>query len=412
MTNDGPGFDLPIKTPRWAVPLLAPARLKGARGGRSSGKSHFFAELAVEKMILDPDASIVCIREIQKSLKFSAKKLVENKIRALGVSHMFNILTTEISRIGGTGVMIFQGMQDHTADSIKSLEDFDVAWVEEAQSISARSIELLIPTMRKTGSEVWFSWNPEKKNNAVEVLFRERPRAVLVHANYTDNPWTTQEALDEALAMMASDIEKYNHIWLGGFNEVSEAQIFRGRYVVDDFTPGEEWDGPYYGVDWGFAKDPTAGVKAWVFDRVLYIEYDMARHALELDKTAPALIEALPGIADHVSRADNSRPDTISYVRRKGLPKLEACKKGKGSVEDGVEFIKSFNSVVIHPRCEDVKEEFDEYSYKVDRLSGDITPVIIDDFNHCIDSLRYALEPIMRDPENIKRGLLIPKRHR
>lgn len=410
--TSGQGFDLPIKTPRWAVPLLQPARLKGARGGRSSGKSHFFAELAVEMMVLDPDCSIVCIREIQKSLKFSAKKLIENKIRDLKIGHLFTILTTEISRIGGSGVMIFQGMQDHTADSIKSLEDFDVAWVEEAQSISARSLELLIPTIRKPGSEVWCSWNPEKKNNAVEVLFRERPSSILVHVNYTGNPWSTQESLDEALNMMAHDIEKYNHIWLGGFNEVSEAQIFRGRYSVTEFAPDEHWDGPYYGVDWGFAKDPTAGVKAWVSDKVLYIEYDMAEHALELDKTASALIEALPGIEEHASRADNSRPDTISYVKRKGLPRLEPCKKGKGSVEDGVEFIKSFDEVIIHPRCDAVKEEFDEYSYKVDRLSGEIMPVIIDDYNHCIDSLRYALEPIMRNPANVKRGLLIPKRHR
>src|SRR5690625_4607712 len=109
-------MQIEIATPRWAVPLLAPARYKGAKGGRGSGKSHFYAELAVETMVADPDHRFVCIREVQKSLKFSVKELVENKIRALGVSHLFEITLTEIRRVGGNGIMIFQGMQDHTAD--------------------------------------------------------------------------------------------------------------------------------------------------------------------------------------------------------------------------------------------------------------------------------------------------------
>ena len=141
------GLELEIPTARWALPLLGPMRYKGASGGRSSGKSHFFAEFAVEEMATDPDLRVVCIREVQRALKFSAKSLVEAKVRTLGVSHLFDVLTTEIRRRGGDGVMIFEGMQDHTRESLKSLEGFGRAWVEEAHTISERSLNLLLPTI-------------------------------------------------------------------------------------------------------------------------------------------------------------------------------------------------------------------------------------------------------------------------
>ena len=134
-------MNLEIDVPAWAEPLLVPSRYKGAKGGRSSGKSHFMAERLVLKHIEHEDFSSVCIREIQKSLQFSAKRLIEAKIRKFGVAHLFDITAKEIRRIGGTGIIIFQGMQDHTAESIKSLEDFDLAWVEEAQSLSQRSLD-------------------------------------------------------------------------------------------------------------------------------------------------------------------------------------------------------------------------------------------------------------------------------
>ena len=117
-------MELEIKTPRWALPLLEDARYKAAFGGRSSGKSHFFAELAVEWMVMEPDLRFVAIREVQKSLKFSAKQLIEDKIHALGVSHLFEILTTEIRHKTGGGVFIFQGMNSMNSTSIKSLEGF------------------------------------------------------------------------------------------------------------------------------------------------------------------------------------------------------------------------------------------------------------------------------------------------
>lgn len=204
--------------PRWAVPLTRAARYKGASGGRASGKSHFMAESAVEEMVCDPALRFVCIREVQRSLKFSAKALVESKIQMLGVSDQFEVLEREIRRRGGTGVMIFEGMQDHTSDSIKSLEGFGRAWVEEAQSISKRSLDLLLPTIRAAGSEIWFSWNPDQSTDPVDEFFAGGvDGGVRVHTTYLDNPFCPDVMRTEAARLKAADSDSYEHIWGGGY---------------------------------------------------------------------------------------------------------------------------------------------------------------------------------------------------
>jgi len=246
---------LKIPTARWAIPLLQPARYKGAKGGRGSGKSHFFAELMVKDAIREPMEGYVCIREIQKSLKFSAKKLIENKIKALDVSHHFDVQRDEIRMRGhnADGVIIFQGMQDHTADSIKSLEGFKKAWVEEAHRLSARSLRLLRPTMRMEGSELWFSWNPDEPTDPVDEFFANKPRgSICIHVNYNHNPFLPETLRDEMKLDRENDTDAYNHVWLGGYNEKSDAQIFAGKTFIDEFEPASHWEGPYYGADWGF----------------------------------------------------------------------------------------------------------------------------------------------------------------
>lgn len=227
-------MELEISTPRWALPLLKPARYKGARGGRGSGKSWFFAELAVEEMVANPDLQVVCIREIQKSLKFSAKKLVEDKIRAMGVSHLFDVTMTEIRRKGGSGIMIFQGMQDHTADSIKSLEGFNRAWVEEAQNLSARSLELLRPTIRAEGSEIWFSWNPDSPDDPVDDFMAScPPGSICVTVNWNDNPFLPETLRDELEMDRARLPEaQYRHIWEGAYREITDGAVYADELMA------------------------------------------------------------------------------------------------------------------------------------------------------------------------------------
>lgn len=221
----------------WALPLQQPARHKGASGGRGRGASHFFAEQAVEEMVENPSLRFACIREFQQSLKFSAKALVESKIRTLGVEHLFDVLTTEIRRRDHDGIMIFQGMQDHTATSIKSLEGFARAWVEEAQSITKKSLDMLIPTIRAPGSEIWYSWNPDQPTDAVDVLFATlqaqlekgeitREEFVRVHATYLDNPLAPDVLRKEAERMRKSDPDAYEHIWMGGYDLGGHGRVY------------------------------------------------------------------------------------------------------------------------------------------------------------------------------------------
>lgn len=218
---------LSIPTPRVFLPLLEPARYKGAHGGRGSGKSHFFAELLIEACLMRTTRA-VCIREIQKSIKQSVKLLLEDKIKALGVADNFRILDDLIEAPHG-GLIIFQGMQNHTADSIKSLEGYDIAWVEEAHSLSQRSLDLLRPTIRKPGSELWFSWNPETQKDPVDMLLRgeKRPKdAVVVEVSWRDNPWFPDVLRQEMEEDKERNFDKYLHVWEGHYIQALEGAVY------------------------------------------------------------------------------------------------------------------------------------------------------------------------------------------
>jgi len=222
-------LDLP--TARVFTPLLAPSRYKGAWGGRGSGKSHFFAGLMVETAMIKPGFRGLCVREVQKSLTQSAKKLIENKIYEFGMSSKFDILKNEIVTPGG-GVIAFQGMQDHTADSVKSFEDFDVAWVEEAQTLSQHSLTLLRPTIRKPGSELWFGWNPRRKKDPVDELLRGATPPTgteVVRANWSDNPWFPAELEQERRDDERDRPDSYGHIWEGEYVQVTDGAYFAAQ---------------------------------------------------------------------------------------------------------------------------------------------------------------------------------------
>lgn len=391
-------MELTIQTPRWALPLLRPARFKGVWGGRASGKSHVMAENLVEAMVMDADLRAVCIREVQKSLKFSAKQLIEDKIETLGVGHMFEVQTAEIKRRGGNGICIFQGMQDHTADSIKSLEGFRIAWIEEAQALSGKSLRLLRPTMRAPGAEIWASWNPDQPDDAIDAFLRgpiPPENAIVVRANWQDNPWLPDEMRAEIAHDRKGDPETYAHVWLGEYNTRSDAQVFSGRYQVEEFTPGPGWDGPYFGADWGFAVDPTVLVKCWIApDGRVAIEKESGKVGLDIDRTGELWAREIPEAQAQVIRSDSARPETISYLQRHGWPRVTGVDKWKGSVEDGVDWLRA-KGLLIHPQCERAAREARLYRYKTNK-GGDVLPVIEDAENHIIDAVRYALSPLIR----------------
>ena len=385
---------LDIPTPRWAKPLLGPARYKGAHGGRGSGKSHFFGEALVERAILQPGLRWACIREIQKSLEQSVKRLLEDKIQALGVGHLFDIQKTEIGT-PGDGVIIFLGMQNHTAESIKSLEGYDGAWCEEAQTLSQRSLDLLRPTIRKEGSEIWCSWNPSAATDPIDVLLRGEkppPNSIVVEVNYTENPWFPATLREEMEYDKRRDPDKYAHIWLGGYQQSSEARVFK-NWKVEEFEVDPKAV-IRQGADWGFSVDPTCLVQCYIEGRKLFVPYEAYQVGCEIRDT-PDLFLTVPQAEKWPITADSARPETISHMRSNGFPKIYSAVKGAKSLEEGVEFLKSFD-IVVHPRCKHLIDELSLYSYKVDEQTAKVLPVLSDKDNHVIDALRYACEGVRR----------------
>ena len=372
-----------------------PARYKVAYGGRGSGKSWGFAD-ALLLMALERKVRILCAREVQKSIKDSVHRLLGDRIEAMGLSGKFNVLRDEIRCVTGSQ-FLFSGLANTTIDSIKSFEGVDICWVEEAQSVSEQSWEILIPTIREPGSEIWISFNPSETTDPTYVRFvlKPPPDAMVHKINWDSNPFFPVELQKEKDYLYSTDPEAAEHVWGGGCRRVTDAQILRGRYRVQSFDPVPGlWDGPYQGIDFGFAKDPGVLSRVWIWEHDLYVEWEAWGLEVETD-LLPSLWDLVPAARDYIARADNARPETISQVKRLGYKRVVACKKWPGSVKDGIEFLRSFQSIIIHPRCVQTAIEARLWSWKTDRLSGDVMPEPIDKNNHCWDAIRYALEPII-----------------
>ncbi len=253
-----------MKTARVFAPLLEPARYKGAHGGRGSGKSHFFAEMLLEDCLYEPGASggegmrAVCIREVQKDLSQSSKALLESKLSSLGLTEADGFkVYKDVITTPGDGLIIFKGMNDYTADSVKSLEGFKRAWWEEAQTATQRSLKLLRPTLRAPGSQLWFGWNPRFAADPIEKLLRgpELPTdCIVVQANWRDNPWFTAELEQERQDCLRLDPDGYDHIWEGGYETVNEGAYY-AKQLIDAKAQGR------IGV---VAPDPLMTLRAFV----------------------------------------------------------------------------------------------------------------------------------------------------
>jgi phage terminase large subunit len=425
------GRRLQVPVARVFLPAHRRSRYIGEHGGRGSAKSHDRAGALVKRAIEQPGLRWMCIREVQKSLAQSAKRTIENKIQAFGVGGDFDVQKAEIRTPGGwdaetgkymqPGVIVFQGMQNHTAESVKSYEDFDGQWTEEAQTLSQTSLRMLRPTIRKRtqllnntyrDSEHWFTWNPRNADDPVDALLRgptPPPGAIVLRSNYYDNPWFHETALvEEMLYDKRRDKDTYDHVWLGEYERHSEARVFK-NWRVEDFEPPNARDTLYAGADWGFSIDPTVLVVGFIRGRTFYIWREVWKLGLEIDRIPTAFDHIDPewtaqkavdpnwrSLARKLSiMADSARPDTISYVQRHGFPRLQPALKGPGSIEDGIEFLKSYD-IVVHPDCKHVEAELKRYAYKIDKNTDKVTSELADKDNHTIDSLRYAVENVRR----------------
>jgi phage terminase large subunit len=385
--------ELRIKIAEAFLPLEGPHRYIGAHGGRGSAKSHYFGERWLRENVAEK-LDVVCLRETLKSLEFSVKKLLESKIQTYNAGAYFDVQDRRILTTRG-GVTIFEGMQNHTADSIKSLEGFDRAMFEEAQAATDKSLTLLRPTIRKPGSQMWFAWNPDQASDPIDKLLRgdqPPPDSAVVEVNYMDNPWLPDELRAEMEYDRGRDPDKYAHVWLGKYRQNSEARVFK-NWRIEEFDTDPAWI-LRQGADWGFSIDPSVLVQCAIVGRTLYVIHEAYRVGCEVD-FLPQLFGTVPESERWPTTADSARPETISYMQRHGFPKMLAAIKGARSLEEGVSFLQSFD-IVVHPRCLHAIEELRAYSYETDPLTGQILPKLADKDNHVIDSLRYACEGARR----------------
>lgn len=387
--------------------LFKPSRYKVMYGGRGSAKSWSVAK-ALLLQGYDRPLQILCAREIQKSISDSVHKLLSQQISDMGLDSFYEVTKDAIRGANGT-TFIFKGLRNNVQE-IKSTEGIDICWVEEGQAVSAESWDILIPTIRKNGSEIWITFNPLDDDDPTYQRFVVSPpaNAIVKKINYYDNPFFPDVLREEMEWLKQKDYQAYLHIWEGECRRIKEALVLGKYFKVEDFeTPRDARF--YYGCDWGFANDPTTLVRCFIQENNLYIDQEAWGIGVEIDNT-PILFDQVEGSRKWAIKADSARPETISYMRRHGF-NISGAKKWQGSVEDGIEHLKTYN-IIIHPRCIHTIDEFNHYSYKLDKQTGDILPVIVDAWNHCIDALRYALDGVIkgRGKMQIDRNILRRRR--
>lgn len=395
-----------IKLPPKLVPIFGAPRGKvqyrALYGGRGSAKSYTAAKMAAVWGYAEP-LRILATREFQASIKESFHAELKAAIESepwlaahydIGVDYLRGKNGTEF---------IFRGLR-HSVNTVKSLAKIDLTIVEEAEDVPEASwLALEATVFRQPKAELWPIWNPRIEGSPVDMRFRKSPpaNALIAPINWNDNPYFPPglETLRRR-EMERLDPNTYAHVWDGAYLTNSDAQIMAGKWRSEEFEPLPSWDGPYQGGDFGYAADPTAAVRSYIVGDTLHISHGFMQRGVELDAIGAKVSAAIPGFADHVARWDSASPGSISLIKRHGLPKALGAEKWAGSVEDGIRYLRSFKEIVIHPRCTGLISEFRLYSYKVDRLTGDVLPVPIDANNHGIDALRYSHAPMIRRRQN------------
>lgn len=373
-------------------PLYQPYRHKALYGGRGGGKSHGIGEALVVHAMMGYER-IVGARQFQNSISESSKALIESKIRKLGVSKAFKILEREIVHEETDSRFTFIGLE-RNPESVKSLEGCTKCWVEEARMVKSTSMDILIPTIRTPGSEIWWSWNPKFKADPIDAYFRgpmEPPRSYIQEVSWRDNPWFyLTEMPAEKAHMYGLDKKKYEHIWEGKYDDTGEARIFNntrvGRIEIPEFAT------PLFGMDFGFANDPNALIKLYVMEatKQIYIAQE-AFGRVPLNDLCDLMATVTESNKFEIV-ADSSRPETIDYINGSGKGYfVTSSRKGAGSIKTGIEFLQGYE-IIIDPDCVHMQDEALSYSWKVDERSEKILPIPLDTDNHGWDAVRYALE--------------------
>lgn len=402
---------IPRLIPMFTVPYGS-VDYRVAKGGRGSGKTMTFAKMLCVQVVMMAVAGqsgvALCGREFMNSLDDSTLAEIKAAIASEPdvLEPWFDVGEKYVRTRGLPGRVdfAFVGLR-HNIDSLKSKARVLITWIDEAENVSEMAYRKLIPTVMRFGGEIWLTYNPESPESATHTRFAsyDASRILIDTVNWNDNPWFPPALERERLDDLANRPDIYHHVWEGEFLTLTEAQVFAGKYTVEEFTLDKD-STPYYGLDFGFSRDPMACIEIHKKGQVLYWRREAVKIGLDMHLQGGFIRDRMgEQIARYDVIADNARPENISYLAKPinqtggsfQLPRIKGADKGKGSVQDGVDFIKSHKNV-IHPDCVETHREFKLYSYKVDRQSGQVLPVLVDSNNHVIDAGRYALEPVMK----------------
>lgn len=340
---------------------------------------------------------IGCFRELQASIKDSVHQVLRDQIFMLGMTNYFRITESSIVCRTTGSEFLFKGLR-HNVVEIKSTEGITIAWVEEAQLVSKDSWNILIPTIRVEGSEIWVSFNPIEEGDPTyqQFIVKPPPESLILKVSWRDNPYFTKTQDADRRWMLANDPDTYDHVWEGECQKLSDDVIFRNRWVVEAFNPPHYPQEPdfLFGADFGFANDPSTLVRMWITgdppDEELWIDHEAWKIGCEIDDM-PKLYDFVPGSRRWPIKADEARPETISYIRRQGF-NITPAEKWPGCVEDRIAHIKGYKKIHIHDRCKNTQFEARNYRYKRDRVTGEVLPVVIDKNNHIWDAVGYGLD--------------------
>lgn len=364
-------------------------------GGRGAAKTEGVAR-ALLILAMQEKHIVLCARQFHVAIKDSVYATFIELIDMWGITDQFKITRDSIIVKQTGSKFLFKGLHRNKSN-IKSIKGITLCWVEEGESITRESWDDLVPSIRgNNDAKIICTFNARYKTDclAEEFILSEPEEGVFVKkVGWRDNPYFPAILDFQRKRLQKKDIGLYNHVWEGEFLENSEAQIFNNRWMVDDFEVPDDIH-MYYGLDFG-TRDPTAAVACFIKDNTLYIAYEAGKSELDIDYIGEYCKQRIPNWGKEAVWADSSRPDTISFLKKQGY-NIKPADKGKGSVEDGISHIKSYDRVVIHSRCIKTIEEFTLYSYKVDERSGEITAKIVDAYNHYIDAIRYALNKVMK----------------
>ena len=395
------------------------------RGGRGGMKSWQIARSLLVKAAKNKE-KILCGREYQNSMEDSVMALMQNQAQLIGLGDRFTHTLTDTECDNGSSFS-YKGLKNNI-NNLKSFEGAKRFWIEEGQTISQNSLDIVLPSIRQPEVEILIGYNPDADDDPIHKFVNGLPPelSVIHHVNWDDNPWFPDSLriqkdlrlrrIAEATNDEERDLEQeaYDRIWLGKTRGTSHSRIFAGKCMTQDFKVERRINekgetqyfindkiayGPYFGVDWGFSGSPTAACRSWISDECVWIDHELYEYRLDIDKT-PEKLRSIPLLADHTVRADCARPESISYCtkERDGKPGMNivAADKWPESVEEGIRVLRGFRKIIFHSRCTNFSEEARLYSFKVDAKTGDVLRDIVKKFDNLWDSLRYALAPYIK----------------